>query len=366
MKVGHERHRRLKELSEAYSSASSEFHATSYWAAYEKGLFDTISRLDMHSLRSGKKPVLETFGFSDTTFKYQSKGFFLERWFLWALTAVFGNFREILPYGIKLKEIREMALHHCRLAGEISNAKPIDELSASDFGSPADLFGVNGNKYTIPFLNYYIRYCFAKKNHNFTGKEVIVELGSGSGYQVEIFRKIHPEATILCFDLPAQIYLCEEYLRGVFGDSHIVSASQTSSWTDLSNIEKGKIHCFGNWKWPVLWGFPIDIFWNAASFGEMEPGVVENYLSYILKTTSNVYLLQARHGKETKGRNSVRRPILFSDYQRMLCGFHLVSNRDAWHAHRRLSASGGYFEAWWKSAGYRDQNGGSYLEPQLN
>lgn len=350
MAPGTGKHPRLARLVADYRSAPVEFHATSYWAAYEDKVLEEVSSLDLSQLRSGKAPILETFGFNDVTYKYQSKKFFLERWLLRALTRTFGNLREILPYGIKLKDIREMAVHHCQIAGEAANAVPIGQLSVSAFGRPADLFEHGGQKYTMPFLNYYIRYCFARKHMPMTGNETFVELGSGSGYQVEVLKKVYPDMTVLCFDLPAPIFLCEEYLRHVFGDDAVVGVEETAGWSSLAQLQPGKIHFFGNWKWPLLEGHEIDLFWNAASFGEMEPEVVRSYLSYIKSTVGHVYLLQARHGKETSGKGSVvSKPTTFSDYQDMLDGFRLLAEDDAWHAHKRLSGSGGYFQAFWQA-----------------
>jgi len=58
-----------------------------------------------------------------------------------------------------------------------------------------------------------------------------------------------------------------------------VATDSTLGWTDLSNITPGRVHLLGNWQMPTLREFQFDLFWNAASFGEMEPDVVENYLS---------------------------------------------------------------------------------------
>lgn len=346
-----ENHPRLVRLLQDYRAAPEAFHATSYWAAYEGRLLEEVSSLDFSQLRSGKARILETFGFNDLTYKYQSKQFFLERWLLKALTRTFGNIREILPYGIRLKDIREMAVHHCQIAGQLADARPIEELSASEFGKPADLFEYAGQKYTMPFLNNYVRYCFAKQHIPLTGRDVYVELGTGSGYQVEVLKKSHPDMTFLCFDLPAQLFLCEEYLRNVFGDDAVVSADETSAWSSLAGVQPGKIHFFGNWKWPLLKGYEFDLFWNAASFGEMEPEVVRNYLSCIKDSVDYVYLLQARHGKQTSGTGSVvQKATKFPDYEAMLDGFRLLAEQDAWHAHKKMSGSGGYFQACWKTA----------------
>jgi hypothetical protein len=200
----------------------------------------------------------------------------------------------------------------------------------------------------MQFLSYYVRYCFSQKHIRFRGDEIVVELGSGSGYQIEVLKKLYPDLTVLCFDLPAQIFLCEKYLTQALGEPSIVGTGRTRGWSDLSSIDRGRVHFFGSWQIPLLENFGFDVFWNAASFGEMEPEIVENYLRYVKGNASWIYLLQARHGKETTGATHVENPIAFGDYEEMLSGYSLQEEHDAWQAHRRLWQSGGYFEAVWR------------------
>ena len=39
-----------------------------------------------------------------------------------------------------------------------------------------------------------------------------MELGSGSGKQVEVVAKLHPNVCYFLFDMPPQLYLCEPFL----------------------------------------------------------------------------------------------------------------------------------------------------------
>ena len=342
---------RLSNLLQAYRTAPEEFQATSYWESYEKDILATIDALEPEKLRSGRYKILSTFGFNDTVYSWQGKSSVIERFVLRLFTAMFSNIRDIAPYKVRIADIRESAYHHCELMGELAGARPIGSIEVSTFGGPSDLFEVAGKKYSMPFLNFYLRYCFAQRVISMTGDECIVELGSGSGYQVEVLKKLYPDMTILCFDLPAQIFLCETYLTKALGSEQIVGTETTRNWQDLSGLQKGSVHFFGNWQFPLLEPLPIDIFWNAASFGEMEPDVVENYLRYVKGNADWVYLLQARHGKETSGKSHVEKATGLDDYTRFLNGYALCDERDAWHAHRKLKASGGYFEGVWKLGG---------------
>lgn len=340
----------LSALLQAYRMAPKAFQATSYWGSYEKGILAALGSVDMNWLRSGRYPVFSSFGFGDVEY------FLSPSWPFW-LKASLGLFhgqvvknRAIFSYNVRKTDIQEMAFRHCELAGELSRARPITAIEMSSFGHPQDGFEVYGKKYSINFLNYYQRYCFVQKNMIFKGDEVIVELGSGAGTQVEVLKKLYPGLTIICLDLPAQIYLCEAYLTQVLGRDAVVGTEVTLAWQDLSKLEKGRVYCFGNWQLPMFKDFKYDLFWNAASFGEMEPEVVQNYLRYVQGNAHWIYLLQARHGKETEGRTHVEKQIAFEFYNELLSGYGLKQERDAWQAHKRLSASGGYFEAIWEMA----------------
>ncbi len=339
---------RLTHLLDAYRQAPVEYQATQYWQTYERKILDTLARLDPAQLRSGRYKILSTFGFNDTQYAWQGKSPGIQQWLLKQLTRLFSDKRDLAPYKMKISDIRDAAMQHCALMAQLTDTAAPDMIEVSRFGNPQDLFEIDGKAYTMPFLNNYIRACFANQHVQFGGTESVVELGTGSGYQVEVLKKLYPNLTVLCFDLPAQLYLCETYLREALDSADIVSSEETRHWNDLANLQAGKVHFFGNWQFPLLRDTQTDVFWNAASFGEMEPDVVQNYLDHIADQARWIYLLQAREGKETSGKTHVAAATALQDYNRMLAGHELIEERDAWHAHRKLSASGGYFEGVWR------------------
>ena len=339
---------KLKNLLLEYKNAPKEFHVTSYWDAYEKSVIEAVSSIDIDQLRSGKYPILGAFGFSDVKYIH-SDGSPLKKMFIQFLHNYIIKDRSILPYKINLTDIQETAYHHCELLGSICGAKPIKDIEVSTFGNPEDIFELNGKKYSMNFLAYYIRYCFAHKHISFNGDEVIIELGSGSGHQIELLKKLYPSLTILCFDLPAQLYLCEAYLSEALGKDNIIGIDTTLEWTDLSGVKKGCVHFMGNWQLPIIKETKFDVFWNAASFGEMEPNIVENYLSYIKGQAKWVYLLQSV-GKELTGMARVKKQTSFEDYNQFMSGYSLKEEQQAWNAHKKNLGSNRskYFEAVWE------------------
>jgi putative sugar O-methyltransferase len=338
----------LTKLLEEYNKAPDIFQAGRYWKNYEDKIINEIKNSDIKQLRSGRYPIFGTFGFSESVYHYHPQTPFYQKFFKKVIRKFFITDKSLLPYSLKLSDIREMAYNNCVIQGELAKIKSISEIEVSTFGNPSDLFEINGRKYTMQFLNFYIRLCFAQRYLKLNGNETIVELGSGSGFQVEILKKIFPDLTILCFDLPCPLFLCEQYLSNSLGEQSIIKSAETLNATDLNSLPKGKVQMFGNWKFPLLEKYPFDVFWNAASFGEMEPEIVKNYLSYVLDNCNAIYLLQARHGKESDKRSGVVTPIRFNDYNNMLGDFKLIKESDAFEAHRKMSQSGGYFQAVWK------------------
>jgi len=339
--------KQLHDLRAAYSDAPDLYHATGYWNSYQERVLDAVGSMNLGEMRSGKYPVLATFGFGDVLYYLHPNLPRRTRVLRGLANRLVSGVGPSLPYNMGTRDIHELAYRHCELLGLLTGAKPISDVGVSTYGNPGAIFEMGGRTYTLAFLSSYIRYCFARQHVRFKGDEIVVELGPGSGFQIELLKKLYPGLTVLCFDLPAQIYLCEKYLTEALGSASTVGTETTLAWQDLSGVREGCVHFLGNWQFPLLRDMQYDVFWNAASFGEMEPNVVENYLGFVRGNARWIYLLQARNGKETTGVNAVKEPITLEAYDEALGGYDLLEERDAWSAHRRLSQSGGYFEGVW-------------------
>ena len=79
-------------------------------------------------------------------------------------------------------------------------------------------------------------------------------------------------------------------------DMQVVDYIHTRTMKKIDDIQKGKIHIFPNWMIEIAAGVEIDLFWNAASFQEMEPETVKSYLGYV-QHAKNIYLMQAMYGQ---------------------------------------------------------------------
>ncbi len=300
------------------ANAPEIYRPTNYWRSpNEERLLPELRRLGLNDFRRRRGSVLCSFGATD----------------LWPMPNV-GTWPVIhrLPKAIrkgitsavfdtswfKRRKQRILATYVeiAHRYGKKKGALLLEKFNASIAGNPEDHCFLGDNCYTTNHLNYYMQYAYCCQFIAFEQIGLIAELGPGSGKQVEVIKKLHPHITFLLFDLGPQLYVCEQYLKSVF-PNEVISYIETRELEQISVVEKGKIYMFGAYKFPFLSGIKADLFWNSASFQEMEPSIVENYLGYVRETASNVYLRQ-RFGGHSEGEKSVLKKVTFMHYIKCL------------------------------------------------
>lgn len=232
--------------------------------------------------------------------------------------------------------------------GTASGAVPLQSLEASEAGNPEG-FAIDGRFYTLSWINYYIRYAYTCQFFKYD-RSLIVELGSGAGKQAEVLLRAHPQSTILIFDIPPQLYVANQYLKAVFGD-RVVDYTCTRAVNSAAEIEPGKIHVFANWRFPLVRELACDLFWNAASFQEMEPGVVRNYLDLVAPRSRNLYLMQLMYGQsqaEAVGRGGVMERTTLAHYFDALPQHEIIDLRRAALANPVDPAVWRYSDTFWR------------------
>ncbi|MFC1593017.1 putative sugar O-methyltransferase [Candidatus Omnitrophota bacterium] len=335
-------------------SAEKIYQPTNYWTRYEKELVPELRKTGLRNFRRRKNSILESFGATDfhptlCQFDFSRRVWCGKRWFansffrkwlnripnfaeLWSKLLSMQDSRVNQRLSRKftteynIEDIERLSYELVRRKGKEAGAKPIEGIQASLAGNPADIFKVGDRIYTASLLGYYLEYAYCCNFTDFDNIKIVVELGSGSGKQVEVIRKFHPDVCFLLFDIPPQLYVCQQYLSAVFPDS-VVSYEKTRNMETLPKLEKGKIFIFGSWKFPILEQVNIDLFWNAASFQEMEPEVVANYLFYVNSRASAVFLHEMMGGQELakqEGKCGVIKKTTLEDYKKGLSNFQLV------------------------------------------
>jgi putative sugar O-methyltransferase len=324
-------------MTEDTESASDLYKPTNYWANYGKKLLPQLRSLGLRDFRRNKRmSILSRFGATDLLPISEA------RISLWKSISIPPKVLELLSEvktfeklfgaisrgvsGVELQDVRTLCYEFAECYGEANGAKSIRELEASTVGNPENLFLVQGKMYTMLLLYYYIQYAYCCKYLDFDSIDTMVEIGSGAGKQIEVIKKLHPHISVYVFDIPPQLYVCEEYLSALFPDS-VVSYRETRTMTSIPSDHEGKVFIFGNWKLPELSNFKYDLFWNSASFQEMEPDVVLNYLKCVNEQTNYVFLNEMMGGQKLanrKGQLGVLEQTKLEHYKRGLKDFELL------------------------------------------
>ena len=204
-------------------------------------------------------------------------------------------------------------------------SKPLKNLEISVAGNPSSVFKYEEHDLTASALYHYKRYAFASRNINFSKIENLVEMASGSGKQAEIFAKLHPHITLFLVDIPPQLYVAHQYLLEIFPD-RVMRFDPNLSSEKIARTKPGQICFLGSWQLHLI-GAKIDLFWSHASFGEMEPEIVQHFLSLATPKTENFYLAQVFEGKEVAriaGDHGVMKQTILKHYLDCLSDFKIV------------------------------------------
>ena len=359
----------LKLMLDDLASAPAVFKPTNYWSVYEQRFVPELNARGLVDFRRRRGTVLSSFGASD----HRPRGAYLDL----SRSRVFGNrvtqhvpgwkrlmsrLNDVLNrdglspvrldvYECGLRELQESAFRLTQLYGEHAGARPLDSIELSSAGNPEDVFEIAGRAYTMRALYYYLRYAYCCQFVDFEDIDVMVELGSGMGRQIEIIRKLHPRIRVIAFDIPPQLYVCSQFLSAVFPNA-VVGYEATRTYRALPDLPSGAIAICGTWLFPLLRGRHVDLFWNAVSFQEMEPDVVANYLSYVAPAADAVYLQERMDGKElsrAEGEPGVLRQTTLEDYRRGLPNHTLV---DMSTCLRPLGTLPDHRDSFWRGSGH--------------
>lgn len=288
-------------------AAPDFFQPTNYWAIYEDRFMKELRQHGLRDFRRRDDLVFRAFGAVDFVNPVArvaiSQSRMFRTWFRWVpgvqtFSTRIDKFLQRYVRNIDdldLESYTRLGFYFARSKAEQTSARSISDFSMSLVGNPGGVTEIEGKFYTRQMIQYYLQYVDVCRHVDFRELRIFAELGSGSGRQVEILAQLHPKLTFLLFDIPPQIYVAEQYLTAIFPD-RVTSYRETREWTDLSQIESGRIYILGNHKMPLLETAQIDLFWNSASFHEMEPDVVRKYLGYVGESTKWVYLSEDLKG----------------------------------------------------------------------
>ena len=319
----------LTVMMEDHKKASPLFQATAFWQRYEKLFLPELYKKGLHDFRRRKNSILASFGATDIL-KPETIGLKIPLLNKWLSLKFYDDFSHLCS-------------EFARLYGRQTGARALEQLTPSLTGNPQYVVDMAGKKYPISILNYYLRYAYLCQFINFDTISVVTELGSGSGKQIEVLKKLHPKLSFLIFDIPPQLYVCEQYLKAVFPND-VISYRDTKGLSDISSPDSGKIYIFGSYKFPILESVKTDLFWNAASLQEIEPEMAKHYLSFVNRSSKAVYLHEWMSGVREKGKLIIETQL--KHYEEALTNFKKIDLSPAYIL-PKVRRSENYKDSFW-------------------
>jgi putative sugar O-methyltransferase len=324
----------FEELLRREQDASELYRPTNYWSSYAEAFVPELRRLGLHDFRRRKHSILDAFGASDPvpecTIDWSLPAL---RWlhglaqtrFVWHVARPVCRAAERLVAQVATPQHSfeaSMVYFHAQVAKKFERLGLDLRLLGTDrVGNPDRLVMIEGAEWSWVQLNCASLLGDALKRIDLDGINTVVELGGGLGRTVLMLAKLRPEATIICFDIMPQVYVANQYLKMVMPDRVLpidkgIAVSLRGG--DLSAV-KGKILVLPAWKMPEFQNVAIDLFWNAASFQEMEPEVVRNYLKLVKRMTPHWISIMAMPGGNywgawQPGRGGTKEPVVSSIY----------------------------------------------------
>ncbi|MCE9633410.1 MAG: putative sugar O-methyltransferase [Methylophilales bacterium] len=352
----------LEQMIQDQISAPLIYHASACWEREANFTIQFLRENGLHDLRSktGCLP-LQGFGATDPPPMYYAidvinKTADLSPDLVNAFSSLLNRWQQIpqypgLPFGISLLDLCESAFRLTSLYGRVNGATPLENLEISMAGTPAYAFSVWGKNYTEIFLRYYMRYAYCCQFIDFNKVDTIIEIGAGAGKFAEVLKKAHPHLSFYLLEISPQSYICHQYLKGVFGDDAILNYSDLR---DSKNIEvpQGKFAVLGNWQVEHIKPQGRVLFVNTASFQEMEPNIVENYLKFVIPHAQAMYLLQSTTGipkKINENDYGAVEPVVMAHYKAFLEDkFEMISQEIAYDPLKAISdVTGSYRNMIW-------------------
>jgi putative sugar O-methyltransferase len=305
-------------------SAAPLYQPTNYWMIYEKRFLPELKSIGLHDMRRRTNSVLQSFGAGDNG----------------RLPPLNQPFIRYLPMTIRsplrrfVQNIRwyrqrrtEILREYARAAEQYvlaQGGKPLSECTISLYGNPREYAETNGKYIDLPLINRYLTYGWTVPYVKYEEVQILAELGPGLGTNALMMSQLYPHMAILLFDLPTQLYVCESYLKCIRPDA-VVSYRQCRKFSSLKDIKPGGIYILGAHHFPLLKTCSVDLFWNSASFQEMEPGIVNNYLCIVRESSRQIFLRECLYGKEKAfqpGMHGVLEPTTYTHYVNSLSATH--------------------------------------------
>ena len=286
----------LTEMMADIGRADPLYQPTNYWAYYEKSFLPELKRLGLTDFRRRRNSVLSSFGATDeppagrVLFPWSDRATI-------AVNALLSKLSPLVELGADCRPSQVIRYFHRYVAQKFERIGwDLRQCPANRMGNP-EVEEIDGQLWSLAHLQYCSMLADAATTITFSDSMIVCELGIGLGRNIEVTARLFPKATLLIFDIPPQLYVSNQYLSAVFG-SRVIGYRDAVALEPASGRlpagTEGKIIVLPTWKMPAWSKTPVDVFWNSASFQEMEPDVVLNYLGLVKSMAAKWVYINAR------------------------------------------------------------------------
>lgn len=326
----------LKRMMADMEKADELYRPTKYWMYAEDRLLPELHSLGLHDFRRRKKSVLIYFWATDLKVRGEIRHRFVKKplvaladTFNWLLTR-----SNLLTVGLsspfKDEDLTPYFYTHVRRKFKIVGLD-INRAQMNTVGNPEDVFEIDGTLWSIYHLQHCSMVADAAKYIPFSQKMIFCELGPGLGRTAQVLAQLYKGATFILFDISPQLYVCNQYFKTIF-KSRVIDYEKAIKLdpkkASTLKLIRGKIVILPPWKMPDWQHVKINIFWNSASFQEMEPDVVVNYLNLVKRMRPDwIYINALPNGNTTKGPRATKDPIYDKYYIDTLKDKYLLSQK---------------------------------------
>jgi len=328
-------------------SSGALYRPTNYWAPYCAAVVDEIRRLGLRDFRTRESRILSSFGAEDRFPRFTAPDWQPPNPQVWdAYLGILNTHNNFWARGLGVgPDGLDVADYHtlCATVADHNAARAglpaFSELSFARHGNPQGIeIGARavgeveaGSRFSTFAALYYFNFaCFVGRHANLSEIDVVVEIGSGHGGQAEVLKRLFPGLTIVLMDLAPQLYVAERFLAAALpGQVVPYGATRAPGWD--GHLEPGKVHFLAPQAIETLVPKGRVLFWNAASFGEMEPEVVANYAGHVSRFADCLFLMQFFDGKQigAPGEGGVLRQSTMATYETAFPDFERLVSEEA-------------------------------------
>lgn len=316
----------LKKMMSDLGESDPLFRPTNYWSFYERIFLPELATYGLKNFRHRRRSVLGSFGATDLLFSsaLEIDNRFKHAWRLAELLNTFIKNSSFISLRIEGLAVEWVTPYYFSLVEDKFKKinMSLENCPTSLVGNPEDIIKIKNGHWSTAHLQYCSMFADVARHVPFEPGWIICELGAGMGRNVEIMAHLFNQATFLLFDIPPQLYVAHQYLQAVFGDrilEYEQAITLSPKGSDLPREAIGKILILPSWCMPKWSHVKTDIFWNSASFQEMEPDVVQNYLDMVIQMSPEwIYINALPKGnswrQEVEGGGGMHTPVLEEYY----------------------------------------------------